>query len=625
MRVAAGLGLLLLGACGSNADTTHALFVVGDAPVGPDDDFYSLPFPNDLHRKADGTLDLSTFPVNSLIADSYRAAAEELDGFGVNPTVFARFDGALDPASLPDAAGSVAAGASVYLVDVDPDSPAHGTRVPIEVRFRAERTQTLGENQIVARTYPGFGLADGTTYALVVTSRVRAAAGDLAPADAFRDLLADAGDPAAHDAYAPLLAYLDEPGDDERADVITAAVFTTQHATAIVPALRAAIFATAAPTATGVVNKGANATFTTFEGAYTAPNFQTGDVPYRDAPTGRIVVGADGNAVVQRMEPMRFALTVPPGATPAGGWPLAIYAHGTGGDYRSFIDDGTAGALAQQGIATISTDQVLHGPRNPGGNPELDFFNVGNPYAMRDNVLQGAADAFSQLRLGVGLSIADGNRTITVDATKVFFFGHSQGGVTGPGFVAFEPTLSGAVLSGTGGVLYLALLHKTQPLDVPSLVATFIRDEPLDEDNPSLALFQMWADRSDGANYAPLMVRSPAPGIAPRNIFQTEGFTDSYTPNPAIEAFATAIGGDLVMLPDEQDVPGLTQLRGRGVMTTPVAGNLDGATAVLAQYDQQAGSDGHFVVFDIPLARDQAAAFLGTLARTGTATVVPGP
>ena len=27
---------------------------------------------------------------------------------------------------------------------------------------------------------------------------------------------------------------------------------------------------------------------------------------------------------------------------PAGGWPVAIYAHGTGGSYLSFVDDGTA-------------------------------------------------------------------------------------------------------------------------------------------------------------------------------------------------------------------------------------------------------------------------------------------
>ena len=267
-------------------------------------------------------------------------------------------------------------------------------------------------------------------------------------------------------------------------------------------------------------------------------------------------------------------------------------------------------------------DQVLHGPRNPGGNPELDFFNFGNVFAARDNALQGAADAFSQLRLAQGFSFDDGTRTITLDMNRVFFFGHSQGGLTGPGFVAFEPLVKGAVMSGTAGLLYLNLLHKTNPLDIPALVETFLRDEPVDENNPSLALVQMWVDRSDPANYAPLMVRKPPPGLAPRNIFQTEGFTDTYSPNIGIEAFATALGGDLVQEPAQKDVLGLT-LRGRTVKAAPITDNLDGATAVLAQFNQQAGSDGHFVVFDIAAAKQQAAKFLGTLATTGKATVVP--
>jgi hypothetical protein len=45
-------------------------------------------------------------------------------------------------------------------------------------------------------------------------------------------------------------------------------------------------------------------------------------------------------------------------------------------------------------------------------------------------------------------------------------------------------------------------------------------------------------------------------------------------------------------------------------------------TAVLAQYNQKAGSDGHFVVFDIAAAQQQSSQFLGTLAATGHATVV---
>ena len=76
-----------------------------------------------------------------------------------------------------------------------------------------------------------------------------------------------------------------------------------------------------------------------------------------------------------------------------------------------------------------------------------------------------------------------------------------------------------------------------------------------------------------------------------------------------------------LMTANTMPVEGLT-LRGRAVVNPPVMNNLSGVTAVLAQYNQQQGSDGHFVVFDIPAAQTQSSQFLGTLARTGTATVV---
>ena len=425
--------------------------------------------------------------------------------------------------------------------------------------------------------------------------------------------------------YAPLFAYLDANGGSSH--VVSAAVFTTEHATFVGPALRKGVFGTPAPVAADVM-PGSNPDFHLWTGTYTAPNFQTGTPPYLDGG-GEIQVGTDGTAIVQRTEPMRFALAVPNGMKPLTGWPICIYAHGTGGDWQSFIDDGTAYRLTQQGIAVISTDQVLHGPRVPGGtDPGIAFFNFANPLAGRDNSLQGAADAWSQMRLALGLGFSDGGAgTVTMDPARLYFFGHSQGGLTGPAFIAFEPTVSGAVLSGTGGLLYLSMLYKTAPIDFGGLVATLTRDQPMDEDNPSIALAQMWIERADGANYARYMVRDPQLGpdgvtrMPAKNIFQTEGFTDTYAPNPAIEAFATALGGDLVQLPDTKDVPGLT-LRGRVVAQAPITNNDNGATAVLAQYKQRVGSDGHFVVFDIASAQKQSSDFLGTLAANGTATVV---
>jgi hypothetical protein len=592
--------LVLVCACTASSGTT-ALFAQDGS------DFYELPFPNDLRRHDDGSLDLSRFPTNSILVDEYRADAEALDGFGLNSAMFARFSGPLDETSLPDPAASTMPGASVYLVNL-----TTGERTPIIAHFRADPTNTIGGNRLAVRPYPGFPLDEGTTYALVITSRVRDASG--APVEATEELKTTL---ATAPWYARLKDYLAQNPDD----VVSAAVFTTQHATDVGLAIRNGVFATPAPTASDLTPGLDTPAYVAVTGTYTAPNFQTGQPPYLD-DGGEIQVGSDGVAIVQRMEPMRFALTVPLGAVPPNGFPICIYAHGTGGDYQSFIEEGIATLLAAQGIAVISTDQVLHGPRNPGGDPEVAFFNFTNPYAGRDNALQGAADAWSQMRLALGMSFDDDTgRSIHFDPDNVFFFGHSQGGLTGPAFIAFEPTLKGAVLSGTGGLLYLSLLYKTAPVSFPDLIASVTRDNPIDEDNPTLALAQMWIERADGANYARLMVRNPPADNPPKNIFQTEGFTDTYAPNPAIEAFATSLGGDIVRTPSTMPVEGVT-LRGRAIVDAPVVDNLSGVTAVLAQYNERQGSDGHYVVFDIPAAQKQASEFLGTLARTGHATVV---
>ncbi len=627
-----------LAACGDSAPSATALFAVPGS-ASPPTEFYELPFPSDLRRHDDGTLDLSAYPRPNVMVGKYAdAVAANLDGWGTNACTYARFSAAIDPTTLPaDPAASLADTASVYLVDIDPDSPRKGQRTPLKLRFEPTEGESIGANWLAALPYPGFPLDEATTYALVVTDRVKAADGsDLAPADAFAAIRGTAvpADEAlawAQAVYAPLWAYLDEAGGDERADVLSAAVFTTQHATDIMGKLRAKVWTLPAPVATGMHRVATTSSYLAYDGSFPAPNFQVGAVPYDTG--GNIVLGADGLPTVQRMEDLRVAIAIPPGTAPAGGWPVAIYAHGTSGSYHSFINDGTASRLAAQGIASVSIDQVLHGTRNPGGNPELDFFNFQNPLAGRDNAIQGAADDFSVVRLVQGFELVeapadpDPGRTITFDPDRIYFFGHSQGGLTGPPFLAYEPEVKGAILSGAGALLYYALLTKTEPVDITQVVMAVIRDQPLDEFNPMLALLQTWIERSDAANYGPLLVRRPVVGpdgvtLAPKPIFQTEGFTDHFAPNATIEGFAVSIGVDQVG-PTLSALPGLA-LRGRTVKTAPVEDNLDGTTATLLQY-QSTGSDGHFVVFDVPAAQIQSAKFLATLADTGTATVVVAP
>lgn len=626
------LAALVLAACTDTPrvpDVT-ALFEVPRAGV-PITDFYALPFPSDIRRDDAGHPIMDGYSRESGIVGVYLDALPQLDGFGLNNAIFTRYSGELDVASLPaDAAATLEPGASVYLVNVDPDSPERGRRHPLRFRFQTFEGFTIGPNWLSALPYPGFPLREQTTYALVVTDRLRNTGGaSVVRAPDFDAIAGDAPVDAelarARARFAPLWAWLDEPGDDDRAQVVSAAVFTTQSVTGIMGLVRRAVYATPAPVARDLVKREIQMVpFTWFEGVFDAPNFQTGEVPYNADGSGDIVLGADGLPVVQRTEALRVSFTVPEGPMPPDGWPIVIYAHGTGGSYTSFVSDHTATRMAEQGLATISIDQVLHGPRNPGGDPELDFFNFMNPIAGRNNPIQGAADDFQVVRLVENLSLLDGARQIRFDASKIMFFGHSQGGLTGPPFLAFEPKVRGAVLSGAGGLLYYALLHKTEPVDIAALVAAVILDHPMDEFNPVLALLQMWIERSDTINYGPLLVREPPIGddgvrLPPMDVYQSMGFVDHYTPLPVIEAFAVSIGGDHVG-PAIEPIEGLA-LRGRSLVQAPVTGNLEGRTAVLVQYEATA-SDGHFVVFDTPGGRRHTSQFLGTYAATGAATLV---
>ncbi len=66
----ATVALVAIAACGDES-ATIALFTL-DAPR---DDFYALPFPNDLRRSPDNQLDLREFPANSFLVEQYRDAA----------------------------------------------------------------------------------------------------------------------------------------------------------------------------------------------------------------------------------------------------------------------------------------------------------------------------------------------------------------------------------------------------------------------------------------------------------------------------------------------------------------------------------------------------------------------
>ncbi|MBL4632912.1 MAG: hypothetical protein JKY56_03520 [Kofleriaceae bacterium] len=621
------------------ANATTALFSIPQAGQALADGFYALPYPNDLRLGEDGIVELTGLTRPNPLLEDYLDAVEDVQhGFGLTSSLHLRFDGAIDPASLPTSpTASLADDASVYLVNLNPNSSHYGEKVPLEYRFEVEAGSMIGENWLACLPFPGFVLEERTSYGLVVTERVLSEDG--IPVGSSADfkiaLSSDTATEASHiraqEVYAPLGVYLDLAGGDERSDVVSAAVFTTQAPTELMGLFREEVDALPAPTARGFMRSSSTENYIRYFGRYDSPNFQAGNYPYKSiSQGGGFEVDAEGKPIIQNTFDLRFSLTIPAGQTmPQEGWPVVLYAHGTGGDYLSYWRNGTASRYADAGLAVVSIDQVLHGDRlgPTQGDAQNLFFNFQNPYASRANVMQAALENFQLARLLEGIDVADpekGGTNIRFDSDKMYFFGHSQGSITGLPYVSQSKRIKGAIFSGAGGLLYLSLLSKTEPFDITELLALIIRDIPLDKFNPALSLLQALYEPADAAVYARLLVDEPPLGLLPKNIFHLLGFTDNFTPVPTIEALATAIGGDLIA-PELRGIEGLT-LKGRTTLQPPFDGNAgptdNPVTSVVAQYDQDPASDGHFVAFDIPAARRQTIEFLKTLSETGKATVV---
>ncbi len=637
------LGLLACGEPDEPESTTVAHFSV--PRPGVETEFFTLPWPNDARIDADGTVNLQGFPAKSTLVSIYLSVfEEEVRGWGTNAAAYFRFSASLDASSLPATpADSLEPDASAYLVNIDPDSPDYATRIPVVVTYSRAAGEFIGASSLVLRPVAGFTLREGTTYAAMLDRTVQDSRGrPLRKAMDFVHVMRDTPpeDPdleTAWQAYAPLRTYLAEQ-ELEPSDVLNAAVFTTQIIVDTMVRLRDAVYRdidAPPPVPADLHYTGGGPGYHVYEGTYEAPNYQHGEVPYT-VSGGGFQFDENGDAVMSHTETLRFALSVPNGEMPPGGWPIVLYSHGTGGSYRTFINNDVARDLARVYVdgeviarsAVIGIDQVLHGTRCQVSacNPELNFFNFQNPVSGRDNVRQGGLDNVQLLRLVEAMNVASAPKTgapIRFNPEQIHFLGHSQGGLTGPPFLAVEPKVKSAVLSGAGGNMILSLLSKVEPVNIPELIQLLLdENDPVTAAHPVLSLIQVFIEPADPLNYARHFIHEPLDGNAPKHIYLSQGWFDSYAPPVLNEALGVAAGVELVG-PWLEPQPRV-QLSGQmSAVSRPVTGNLLGGsvTGVMLQYLSWGTADGHYVIYDNPNANQDYRHFLATAIRDGIPTV----
>jgi hypothetical protein len=625
--------------------------------------FFDQPWPNDL-RVENGSPRLTGFynPLSIQILDTYiTSMTGQIDGFSPAGAGYLRFTGAIDPASLPATPkDGLDSSASVQLLNIEPFSPEYGQRLLCSLKFQKDEGVYYLSNTLAFLPTVGFPLRPKTRYALVVTDALRAETGaHVVQSPTVAKLVgaapADGASSAAASALSSAVAEIEKAGVG-RKHIVHLAVFTTSEPTKELFALRDAVPRTiSAPTAdpnmwTVAFN---SIDFVEYQGSYgPSPNYQAGTLPFVQYGDGGQFEYQNGLPVVQSQQTLRFSISVPQASNcpmPPEGYPIVLYAHGTGGDWRSYLQDGTGIALAKHCMATMGVDQLFQGVR-PGSMPGatetqigLIFYNFNNPVAARTNGRQSAIDEvqrarlFTESHLSVPAQISVTGSPVLFAASQLLFFGHSQGGLNGPLFTAIDPTARGGVFSGAGAQIAIGLLDKTQPQPAPSdLVKALLglngmTAAELDVFHPTMSLFQDIIDVVDPLHYARLQSLEPRMGFAPKSVYMTEGINpdgtgDNYAPPPGIEAHAIAMGLPL-QLPDQH---GISQLAWGGpqpvaVPSAGLSGNLASgqASGVLAQWAVPHGTDGHFVVFDVSAAREQAAQFLQNLAAHPKGLVPP--
>jgi hypothetical protein len=619
-----------------------AHFEVPGAEGSTNADYFRLPFPNDLRRFSDGSVDLEGFPSATDLTQGFiEAVHATLNGFSAYPTVTLRFSGDVVFEELRDL---------VFFEDIT--DAATPRSIPFQYLYSAGGGQYVCPNALSFRPSNGLALSPNHTYAVGVRGGLLDANGlEVAQAPQFAALLAastpsDAKLAAAHPHYAKLRDYLAAMAEAGTAsELLNATVFTTEDPRADLEALAALVAAQDVPSASQWARCSAGAAspcsdvsmdracgaenelYDEYHALVELPIFQRGDAPYLQSG-GEI--DFDGPL---RTESVCLALAVPKAAAPPGGLPVVLYGHGAGGSFRSGLTSSVAARLAgatngageATPVALLGFDQVAHGPRRGTGlgstlDPELLLFNILNPASARGTTLQAAADVLSMARFARNLSVpaVGSDAALQFDTSHLAYWGHSQGGSQGAIALPFSADISAAVLSGTGAGILHALLLRTQPPSIPIAVRDAVADPGMNDDlvfggvyHPALSILQHWVDAVDPLHFARHIARLPLEGQSPKHLFHPYGLGDTYSPPVNLLNFSNAAGLEVAQAHASAVPP---DDLGPEAIAFPLVGNLltgeATITAVVRQYGPPAGDDGHFVAFRAEAANDDVIRFL---------------
>lgn len=620
--------------------------------------FFKMPYPNDVRRNADGTVNLEGFPATGLfwLISSYPGMAEKA-GFGTAPSIYFRFNGPVNVANLPKSAkDSLKPGCPIMLIDIDPRSPEYGKKYPLLWRYydKPASWATSGPNLLAIMPLPGYVLRENTTYAAIVLKSLGAKNGELfAPAGLAKVLegkaLSGNFGKLAPKAYAPLAAWLSNLNCPVKKEELAAAtVFTTSDPTREMLKIWSALQEMPAVELTeGIRLEREYPDYYVLRTKWRAPQFQTGLPPFSFVG-GDILYDKDHKPVIQRWQDVPLVITIPKQKMPEKGFPLMMFIHGTEGVSNQVVDRGKtfekkgepekgagpAMIAARRGIAAMGSAVPQNGERG-GDKTMILYYCIFNAAGMRNNIIQSAAEQimllrlFKQIRIPAELCPEAGvpaGKQIYFDPELFFAMGQSLGSlILGP-FAGVEPGLKAIIPSGEGGH-WGVFIARGNILDFKSLNQKekgMLEAIKVDVFHPGMAVFHQAMAPVDFLSFAPHITGEPLQG-KPKQVWMAIGLYDHFFRPECQNALFAGLNLDLAGQVADDRILQYLDLKGSKLADYPVTGNIKQAgkdlTGVAVQYKMDDILDGHHVNFQLDQPKYQYGCFLQSVVENGMGTV----
>lgn len=505
--------VLLLGGCDDDTDTNveGELMIArddgGNLVARYDPSSGEVPSPNNLAfiGSSDGTLNVSVEDASD--AADPRVAMNSLDGFSTIAPSTATIGAAADSGTLgPN---------TVKLFEVTLDSNGlvdTAALTPVALTYGVDYVASVSSVDSSGKTIaisPLKPLKPKTSYLAALTTAVQSTDGrNLRPDSAYNitksplplhvngvsqvKVLTDA-QAVALEALRPLTnaqeAALAGQGIAS-SSVAVSWVFSTQSIGDVLTAVKGLVtssssITTLIGTAAALLGGPSAGIADIYAGTLTLPYYLTNASSSPADPLNKFWAGA-GNSNLTRFTPtplktsdetVPLLLSVPNNiAKPGSGWPVVMFQHAITRNRSDML--ALAETLANAGFAVVAIDLPLHGLLPGSGlyssgierTFDLDltdnttsaagadgltdtsgthFINLGNLQVTRDNLRQGIADQFALFNALSTMDYDSGGADL--DNDRIYFLGHSLGGIVGALFAALEPNVRDIVLAMHGG------------------------------------------------------------------------------------------------------------------------------------------------------------------------------